>query len=106
MFRLPFKVGFTISDKSKIEKYDINLDWMITQEEIEIVHGNGTHVAILGAGATLATTDRNPEKNDKQLPLMNNIVEVVGLEDIVDKLPDDIQNIPMSLKNFIVSCMI
>lgn len=64
---------------------------MTTQEEIEIVHGNGTHVVILGAGATLASTKRNSEKNGKQLPLMHNIVEVVGLKDIVGKLPRDIQ---------------
>lgn len=68
---------------------------MTRQEEIERVHAGGIHVVILGAGASLASTKRNPEKNGKALPLMNNIVDIVGLNDIVEKLPDHIK----SLKN-------
>ncbi len=65
---------------------------MTRQEEIERVHGNGTHLVILGAGASIASTIRNPEKNGKKLPSMNNIVEVVGLQTIVNKLPSEIKN--------------
>lgn len=62
---------------------------MTTQEEIEIVHGNGTHTVLLGAGASFAATLKNPEKNGKKLPLMWNIVEIVGLNDIIEGLPED-----------------
>lgn len=64
---------------------------MTRDEEINNVHGNGTHVVLLGAGATLASTLRNPEKNGKQLPLMRNLVDVVGMNDIVSELPGEIQ---------------
>lgn len=64
---------------------------MTKEQEIEIVHGRGTHVVILGAGASYASTLRNPEKNGKQLPLMRNIVEVVGLNYLVENLPNDFQ---------------
>ncbi|ODM52281.1 hypothetical protein BFF93_15355 [Elizabethkingia meningoseptica] len=62
---------------------------MTTQDEIEKVHGSGTHVLLLGAGASFASTLKNPEKNEKKLPLMWNIVDIVGLNGIVDHLPDD-----------------
>ena len=64
---------------------------MTTQEEIEKVHGQGTHVTILGAGATYASTLRNPEKNGKKLPLMKNIVDIVDLNYLVSKLPKEYQ---------------
>jgi hypothetical protein len=68
---------------------------MTRQEEIERVHAGGIHLVILGAGASLASTIRNPEKYRKVLPLMNNIVDVVGLNDIIDTLPENIK----ALKN-------
>lgn len=64
---------------------------MTKEEEIEIVHGRGTHVVILGAGASYASTLRTPEKNGKRLPLMRNIVDIVGLNDVVNNLPKDYQ---------------
>jgi len=64
---------------------------MTKEEEIEIVHGKGTHVVILGAGASYASTLRTPEKNGKRLPLMRNIVDIVGLNDVVNTLPKDYQ---------------
>jgi len=64
---------------------------MTRDEEIERVHAGGNHLVILGAGASLASNLRNPEKNKNHLPLMNNIVEIVGLQDIVDRLPEEIQ---------------
>lgn len=65
---------------------------MTRQEEIERVHGQGIHLVIIGAGASLASNLRNPETNGSQLPLMNNLVEIVGLNDIVERLPKEIQN--------------
>jgi hypothetical protein len=65
---------------------------MTRQEEIERVHAGGNHLIILGAGASLASNLRNPEKNGNQLPLMNNIVEIVGLKDIVTRLPKEVQS--------------
>lgn len=66
---------------------------MTRQEEIERVNAGGIHLVILGAGASRASTIRNPEKNGRQLPLMNNMVDVVGLNDIVDTLPDHIKTL-------------
>ena len=62
-------------------------------EEINSVHPNGSHLVILGAGASLASTLRNPEKNGRALPLMNNLVDVVGLEDVVSSLPRNVQEL-------------
>jgi len=64
---------------------------MTKEEEIEIVHGRGTHVVILGAGASYASTLRTAEKNGKSLPLMRNIVDIVGLNHVVNNLPKDYQ---------------
>jgi len=64
---------------------------MTREEEINMVHGAGTHVVLLGAGASYASTLRNPEKYGKALPLMRNIVEIVGLEEIVAELPNEVK---------------
>ena len=45
--------------------------------------GGHPHVVILGAGASLAAFP-NGDKNGRQLPLMNNLVEVVGLRSLLD----------------------
>lgn len=50
----------------------------------------GSHVVILGAGASIASTLRNPEINGLQLPSMNNLPEVVGLHSILDKFPQEL----------------
>ncbi|MEW8418927.1 MAG: hypothetical protein AB2690_16925, partial [Candidatus Thiodiazotropha endolucinida] len=42
------------------------------------------HVVILGAGASIASTIRNPEKHGKQLPGMADLVEVIGLQSILE----------------------
>ena len=57
------------------------------EEGIKQVFGGG-HVVILGAGASIASTIRNREKNGLILPSMNNFIEVVGLEDIVRDIPE------------------
>lgn len=45
-----------------------------------------SHVVILGAGASIASTSHNPEPSGKKLPAMNNFVEIVGLSDIIDSV--------------------
>jgi hypothetical protein len=60
---------------------------MTREEGIKQVFGGGGHVVILGAGASIASTRRNTELSGKQLPSMDNFIEVVGLHDIVEKIP-------------------
>ena len=43
------------------------------------------HVVLLGAGASIASTIRNPEKNGKSLPGMANLVETLGLEPLIER---------------------
>jgi hypothetical protein len=57
------------------------------EDRINTVFGGGGHVVILGAGASIASTRRNPLSNGKLLPSMDNFIEVVGLTDIVSGLP-------------------
>lgn len=57
-------------------------------DRINTVMGGGGHVVILGAGASIASTIKNPEMNGKKLPSMDNFIEVVGLQDIVERLPE------------------
>lgn len=63
------------------------------EDEINEVHGVGTHVVLLGAGASIASTLRNPEKNKKKLPAMDNIVDVVDLQDIVARLSPSLRKL-------------
>ena len=60
---------------------------MTRQDEIERVYNNKPHVVLLGAGASIASTYRNPEPGGKLLPSMYNITEIIGLNDIVASLP-------------------
>jgi len=60
------------------------------EDRINTVYGGGGHVVILGAGASIASTIRNAEANSKRLPTMDNFIDVVGLRDIVERLPDDL----------------
>jgi hypothetical protein len=57
------------------------------EDRINTVYGGGGHVVILGAGASIAATVRNPELSGKQLPSMDNLIQLVGLTDILDSLP-------------------
>jgi hypothetical protein len=52
------------------------------------VFGGGGHVVILGAGASIASTMRDPLASGKRLPSMDTFIEIVGLEDIVNSLPE------------------
>jgi hypothetical protein len=62
------------------------------EDRINRVYGGGGHVVILGAGASVAATLRNPLDNGKKLPLMNNFIEVVGLTELVEDLPKHIKS--------------
>lgn len=64
-------------------------------DRINTVMGGGRHVVILGAGASIASTFRNPEMNSKRLPSMDNFIDIVGLNDIIKKIP-----IHLLAKNF------
>ena len=61
-------------------------------DRIKTVYGGGGHVVILGAGASVASTLRNPAPNGRKLPLMNNFVETVGLTPITSALPKKLQS--------------
>ncbi|WP_151087970.1 hypothetical protein [Hymenobacter baengnokdamensis] len=63
---------------------------MTRQDEIDRVYNNKPHVVLLGAGASIAATIRNPEPGGKRLPSMYSIADVVGLQDIIAKLPPHI----------------
>jgi hypothetical protein len=61
------------------------------EDRINTVYGGGGHVVILGAGASIASTIRNPEPHGKQLPSMDNFIDVVGLNDLLLSLPATLQ---------------
>lgn len=54
-----------------------------TQEEIQQVEMERPHVVILGAGASFAAFESG-DRNGKKLPLMNNLVETLGLKELLD----------------------
>jgi len=62
---------------------------MTREEEIKRVHREGTHIVILGAGASIASTLRDKEKNNRKLPSMNNIIDVLNLNELIELLPDE-----------------
>ena len=59
---------------------------MTREQGIERVYEGPRHVVILGAGASIASTIRDPELYGKRLPSMDNFVEVVSLEDVVEQI--------------------
>lgn len=61
---------------------------MTREEGVAQVYEDGGHVVILGAGASIASSIRNPESGGKRLPSMDNFVEVVGLSDIIARIPE------------------
>lgn len=62
------------------------------EEGINQVFNGGRHVVILGAGASIASNHRTPELNGKELPSMNNLIDIVGLRDIVEKVPESLRS--------------
>jgi len=65
---------------------------MTIEEGIKQVYGGGGHVVILGAGASIASTMRNPERHGKKLPSMANFIDIVGLNDLIEKVPKDLRS--------------
>ena len=61
---------------------------MTKEQGIEQVFSGGGHVVILGAGASIASTLRNSEPSGKKLPSMDNFIETLGLNDLLDEIPD------------------
>ena len=63
------------------------MNQLTKEDRINTVFGGGGHVVILGAGASIATTILRPESNGKVLPSMLNLIEIVGLQDLVNSIP-------------------
>ena len=53
--------------------------------DINTQMNHSPHVVILGAGASIASTILNPERNAKPLPAMANLVETLGLEPLITR---------------------
>lgn len=65
---------------------------MTVEDGIKRVFDGPSHVVILGAGASVASTKFAPEKNGFELPTMKDFIEVVGLEDLCDQHPQHRDN--------------
>ena len=85
------KKNIPLTPVKKIIVNNNSMVGMTKEEGIKQVYNGGGHVVILGAGASIASSLRNPEKNGKKLPSMNNFIEIVGLQDIVDRVPDNLK---------------
>jgi hypothetical protein len=68
---------------------------MTREQGIKRVFDWPSHVVILGAGASIASTNHNPEPSGKKVPSMKNLIEVVGLTDIIESVDLNKEN-----KNF------
>jgi len=62
------------------------------EDRIKTVFGGGGHVVILGAGASIASTNRKHEQSGKILPSMDHFIEIVGLQDIVDAIDSKLKS--------------
>ena len=47
----------------------------------------GGHIVLLGAGASIASTLLDPEKNGNRLPSMNDLPKVIPMEDLLAQIP-------------------
>jgi hypothetical protein len=61
----------------------------MNENALRPVYSGPPHLVILGAGASIASSLKNPEPNGKKLPSMLDFIEVIGLGDIVQTLPYD-----------------
>lgn len=57
---------------------------MKADDEIRQISVGKPHVVILGAGASYAACPQG-DKHGRMLPLMNNLIETLGIEDIAAK---------------------
>ncbi len=53
----------------------------------DVAFRGGGHIVILGAGASIASTIQDPEKNGKRLPSMNDLPVVIPMKDLVSRVP-------------------
>lgn len=53
----------------------------------DIAFSGGGHIVILGAGASIAATNMDPEKNGKRLPSMNDLPAVIQMSDLLSRVP-------------------
>lgn len=65
---------------------------MTKEEGINQVYDGGGHVVILGAGASIASTYRNSELNGKRLPSMDNFIDIIGLSDLIEDVPENLRD--------------
>jgi hypothetical protein len=56
---------------------------MSREQGIKKVFSRPSHVVVLGAGASIASTRHNPEPSGRLLPSMDNFIDIVGLSDLV-----------------------
>lgn len=56
---------------------------MNREDGIRTVMNGPTHVVLLGAGASIASARHNPEPNRRILPSMDDLIDVVGLRELV-----------------------
>lgn len=61
------------------------------EDEIRHVDVGPSHTVILGAGASIAASLYQPKEFPKRLPSMANLVEIIGLGDLVDQLSPDLR---------------
>lgn len=61
-------------------------------QQINTVKEGFRHVVILGAGASKASCMHNPEKNGKQIPLMNDLPNIIDLKNELKDLPQELLN--------------
>lgn len=54
------------------------------EDEVNQISVGRPHVVLLGAGASFAALP-DGDKNGRVLPLMNNLIETLGLEDVIDR---------------------
>ena len=53
----------------------------------DVAFSGGGHVLILGAGASIASTLLDPEKNGLKLPSMNDLPNVIPMADLMSQIP-------------------
>ena len=56
----------------------------------DTIPSGGCHIVILGAGASIAATLRDPEIHGLQLPSMNNLPDVIGLHGCLNHFPAEL----------------
>ncbi len=72
------------------KKVTIVITTLIYMNIKDISLSEGTHIVILGAGASIASALRNPEKHHLNLPSMNDLSEVCGLDDVLCDFPQEL----------------